>query len=221
MQGTVAKAWRDIPVRTLARHQEGIPVDTSHVAFHCCIGAHQASARWVLPTDYLHVPSWLKTQSHDIDSHDLDACTTNTVLADVPYGGANKVWLKDWNGIRVGIVGLVEEEWLVTLGAVNAEEMDYQDFIQVGRQLAADLKVGEVAGWPDGSIDDSGAVCRGRKQFSRLLSSTSCAVLAFDSCGRRQTKLETKGGSILCSSVCVLVGVNYGIVGRKACGVRL
>ncbi|GLC44357.1 hypothetical protein PLESTB_000478100 [Pleodorina starrii] len=60
--------------------------------------------------------------------------------ADVPYGGADKTWMKDWNGIKVGIVGLVEEEWLETLGAVDTADMDYKDFIQVGRQLAAELK---------------------------------------------------------------------------------
>ncbi len=61
--------------------------------------------------------------------------------ADVPYGGADKFWLQDWNGIKVGIVGLVEEEWLVTLGAVDPNDMEYQDFIQVGRKLANELKV--------------------------------------------------------------------------------
>ncbi|EFJ51913.1 hypothetical protein VOLCADRAFT_103101 [Volvox carteri f. nagariensis] len=59
---------------------------------------------------------------------------------DAPYGGADKVWLRDWNGIKVGIVGLVEEEWLETLGAVNVEEMEYRDFFKVGRQLASELK---------------------------------------------------------------------------------
>mgnify|MGYP001807536580 CR=1 FL=1 len=44
-------------------------------------------------------------------------------------------------GIKVGIVGLVEEEWLETLGAVNVADMEYKDFIEVGRAAARELKV--------------------------------------------------------------------------------
>ncbi|PNW85312.1 hypothetical protein CHLRE_03g180450v5 [Chlamydomonas reinhardtii] len=57
-----------------------------------------------------------------------------------PYGGAGTTWLQDWNGIKVGIVGLVEEEWLETLGAVNVADMEYKDFIEVGRAAARELK---------------------------------------------------------------------------------
>jgi 5'-nucleotidase len=52
--------------------------------------------------------------------------------------------LLDWHGVKVGLVGLVEEEWLETLGAVNVEEMKYMDFVEVGRRLANELK---VRGW--------------------------------------------------------------------------
>ncbi|KAG2448379.1 hypothetical protein HYH02_006961 [Chlamydomonas schloesseri] len=59
---------------------------------------------------------------------------------EIPYGGAGTTWMQDWNGIKVGVVGLVEEEWLETLGAVNVADMQYKDFIEVGRAAARDLK---------------------------------------------------------------------------------
>lgn len=44
--------------------------------------------------------------------------------------------------MQVGIMGLVEDGWLETLGAVNPADLVYQDFVTVGRQLASYLKVG-------------------------------------------------------------------------------
>lgn len=38
-------------------------------------------------------------------------------------------------------MGLVEEEWLETLGAVNVADMQYVDFIETGRMYAKRLKV--------------------------------------------------------------------------------
>ncbi len=38
-------------------------------------------------------------------------------------------------------MGLVEEEWLDTLGAVNTADMHYMDFVDTGRRLAHGLKV--------------------------------------------------------------------------------
>ena len=41
---------------------------------------------------------------------------------------------------EVGIIGLVEEEWLVTLATVDARDVTYHDFVDVGRRLAAELR---------------------------------------------------------------------------------
>lgn len=38
-------------------------------------------------------------------------------------------------------MGLVEQEWLDTLGAVNVSDMQYVDFVETGRRLAAELRV--------------------------------------------------------------------------------
>ncbi|GAX77496.1 hypothetical protein CEUSTIGMA_g4940.t1 [Chlamydomonas eustigma] len=57
-----------------------------------------------------------------------------------PYANALATHIMDWNGVKVGFAGLVEEEWLETLGAVNLEELEYVDFIEEGRRLAQKLK---------------------------------------------------------------------------------
>ncbi|GIY98572.1 trifunctional nucleotide phosphoesterase protein YfkN [Caerostris extrusa] len=44
------------------------------------------------------------------------------------------------NGIKFGIVGLVEEEWLATLATIDPEDVTYIDFVTEGRKLAKQLK---------------------------------------------------------------------------------
>ena len=58
-----------------------------------------------------------------------------------PYGQSKATVMMDMSGIQVGIVGLVEEDWLTTLGACNPEDMQYLDFVEEGRRLARQLKV--------------------------------------------------------------------------------
>ena len=42
--------------------------------------------------------------------------------------------------IQVGFIGLVEEEWLVTLATVDREEVTYLDFVTEGIKLAKELR---------------------------------------------------------------------------------
>lgn len=57
-----------------------------------------------------------------------------------PYANAKSTLLLDWHGVKVGFVGLVEEEWLETLGAVNPNDLEYVDFVEEGHRLAKDLQ---------------------------------------------------------------------------------
>lgn len=45
-----------------------------------------------------------------------------------------------WNGLEIGLMGLVEEEWLDTLGTVDKENLQYVDYVAVGSQLASELR---------------------------------------------------------------------------------
>ncbi|CAB3979105.1 5 -nucleotidase-like isoform X2 [Paramuricea clavata] len=46
----------------------------------------------------------------------------------------------EWNGHKIGLIGLVEREWLVTLATVAIDEVDYLDFITEGRRLCSQLR---------------------------------------------------------------------------------
>ncbi|XP_035235995.1 5'-nucleotidase-like isoform X1 [Anguilla anguilla] len=45
-----------------------------------------------------------------------------------------------WNGLEIGLMGLVEEEWLDTLGTVDKENLHYVDYVSVAGDLARQLR---------------------------------------------------------------------------------
>ena len=58
-----------------------------------------------------------------------------------PLVGARASRLVCWEGRLVGIVGLVEKEWLQTLSCIDSDnDLEYRDFIAEGRRLAQDLR---------------------------------------------------------------------------------
>eukprot|EP00968_Pinguiococcus_pyrenoidosus_P026713 scaffold7328_cov314-Pinguiococcus_pyrenoidosus.AAC.52 len=48
--------------------------------------------------------------------------------------------LIEWEGYRIGLMGLVEGEWVDTLGMVDPEDLVYFDFVTVGNRIAAELR---------------------------------------------------------------------------------
>ncbi|VEN57652.1 unnamed protein product [Callosobruchus maculatus] len=57
-----------------------------------------------------------------------------------PLGGGRITHVVEWAGRQIGLVGLVEKEWLDTLGTVNPNETTFLDFVEAGQKLAAQLK---------------------------------------------------------------------------------
>ena len=45
-----------------------------------------------------------------------------------------------WSGLEIGLMGLVEEEWLDTLGTVDKGDLQYVDYVSVGGELAGALR---------------------------------------------------------------------------------
>lgn len=66
--------------------------------------------------------------------------TTQRPLAE---GVATRVL--DFHGRKIGLFGLVEREWLVTLSTLSPEEVDYEDFCDCARRLAKSLREQEGA----------------------------------------------------------------------------
>lgn len=46
----------------------------------------------------------------------------------------------DWWGRKIGLIGLVECEWLDTLSTINPEEVTYTDYVTAGTMLTKELK---------------------------------------------------------------------------------
>ncbi len=45
----------------------------------------------------------------------------------------------EWGGRRIGLMGLIEHEWLTTLNTVAEDQVVYVDFVTRGRELAMQL----------------------------------------------------------------------------------
>ena len=58
----------------------------------------------------------------------------------IPLAGGLVKRLCCWEGRLIGIIGLVEEEWLATLSCVNTDDLDYRDFVVEGKRLSKELK---------------------------------------------------------------------------------
>ena len=46
--------------------------------------------------------------------------------------------------LQIGIIGLIEYEWLATLATIDPEDVEYIDFIDRARDLVCDLRDNEV-----------------------------------------------------------------------------
>ncbi|WIA18701.1 hypothetical protein OEZ85_003402 [Tetradesmus obliquus] len=58
-----------------------------------------------------------------------------------PLGGVGRtLLLQHPSGIKVGVIGLVEGDWVETLACVEPEEVQYLDFVTEGQKLARELR---------------------------------------------------------------------------------
>lgn len=100
----------------------------------------------------------LKTKAACVGNHDLDFGVENLqqcmkestfpwLLANIldkdtkaPLAGARPTAVLTHAGVKVGVVGLAEQEWIATLVTVTEEQIDYEDFVACGRRLAVELR---------------------------------------------------------------------------------
>ena len=57
-----------------------------------------------------------------------------------PLCGMARSRIVTHQGRTIGILGLVEQEWLATLITINASDVDYVDFVEEGTRLARELR---------------------------------------------------------------------------------
>ena len=58
-----------------------------------------------------------------------------------PLAQAGSSLIIEWEGVKIGVMGLAEGDWVDTLPAVEPEEVTYMDFVEEGRKLAKKLRV--------------------------------------------------------------------------------
>ncbi|XP_048735520.2 mannosylglucosyl-3-phosphoglycerate phosphatase-like isoform X3 [Ostrea edulis] len=61
-------------------------------------------------------------------------------LTNKPLADGQESCIIEWNNYKIGLVGLVEEEWMETLATLDPEDITYVDFVSKGKQLCKDLK---------------------------------------------------------------------------------
>lgn len=82
-------------------------------------------------------------QCHKLcDACDFPWLMSNCVWKETgePLGGGERSLLFAKNGLTIGLMGLIEREWLATLSTISEEELLWTDFVPTARELAAELR---------------------------------------------------------------------------------
>ncbi|GJQ79237.1 hypothetical protein Trydic_g5481 [Trypoxylus dichotomus] len=114
---------------TFTKGEQMVPV-LNEVGTHCAVlGNHdfdhglEVLSQWVAETNF----PWLM-------SNVLDNETGR------PLGEGRITYVLNWGGKTIGLIGLVEKEWLDTLATINPDEVTFLDFTEAGHKLAKQLK---------------------------------------------------------------------------------
>ena len=57
-----------------------------------------------------------------------------------PLGNVNDRHIIQVDGLRVGIIGLVEQEWIATLSTLSCDDIIYEPYVDVAKRLAKELR---------------------------------------------------------------------------------
>ncbi len=81
----------------------------------------------------------------------IDKCTFPWLLSNVldahthkPLGGAKESRVVVIGGVKVGLIGLAEKEWVKSLAYINYDDMIYESFIHEAAKLAKELRKRDV-----------------------------------------------------------------------------
>ncbi|KAK9892293.1 hypothetical protein WA026_019098 [Henosepilachna vigintioctopunctata] len=114
---------------TFTKGEQMVPV-LNEVGTHCAVlGNHdfdhglQVLSQWVPKCNF----PWLMSNVVDNETGR-------------PLGEGRITHVVHWAGHQIGLVGLVEKEWLDTLATVNPEETTFLDFCEAGQKLSKQLK---------------------------------------------------------------------------------
>ncbi|XP_069183301.1 mannosylglucosyl-3-phosphoglycerate phosphatase isoform X2 [Procambarus clarkii] len=114
---------------SFTRGEQMVPV-MNHLGIHCAVfGNHDFDfglERLIDVAGRTNFP-WLMS---NVDDNETGFPLADGILTHI----------MDWHGWKIGLVGLVEKEWLETLATINAEQVTFTDYVDKGRELATMLK---------------------------------------------------------------------------------
>ncbi|XP_055319481.1 mannosylglucosyl-3-phosphoglycerate phosphatase isoform X3 [Sitodiplosis mosellana] len=114
---------------TFTKGEQMIPV-LNKVGTHCAVlGNHDFDHGLEVITEHIAKTSFPWLMSNVVDNE-----------TGRPLGSGKNTHVIEHNGIKVGIMGLVEKEWLDTLPTIDPKEVTYTDFIKTGNKLATQLR---------------------------------------------------------------------------------
>lgn len=57
-----------------------------------------------------------------------------------PLGNVKDKHIIEKDGLKIGLIGLVEFEWITTLSSIDSDDIIYESYIDVGKRLCQELK---------------------------------------------------------------------------------
>ncbi|XP_026193454.1 uncharacterized protein LOC34619759 [Cyclospora cayetanensis] len=84
-----------------------------------------------------------KRQTEEQEGEEGDYSDDYFGLPGEPIANAWKYRLFEWQGIRIGVIGLVEREWLDTLACISAEDVVYVDYVVAANRMCRFLRAKE------------------------------------------------------------------------------
>lgn len=92
-------------------------------------------------TNFYAIDHGLEVLSEHVQKTNFPWLMSNVVDNETgrPLGGGKITHFFFHNDVRVGLIGLVEKEWLDTLPAIDPKEVTFIDFVKAGNQLADEL----------------------------------------------------------------------------------
>jgi 5'-nucleotidase len=62
-----------------------------------------------------------------------------------PLGNVADKHIIELNGIKIGLIGLVEQEWITTLSTFSCDDIIYEPYVHAARRLVYELKNDHVS----------------------------------------------------------------------------
>ena len=120
-------------VSLLTKGEQMVPVLNSLGLHAACVGNHDFDFGEDCLIDLISKTNfpWLLSNFFDVNTKK-------------PMAKAHSKQVIHFNDLRIGVIGLVEQEWIETLNMLNLEDIIYESYVDVGRKLARELRSVDV-----------------------------------------------------------------------------